>query len=34
MSADLIRVSVGLEDAEDLKAIFAVALKAAADAGE
>ena len=34
VSADLIRVSVGLEDAEDLKAIFAVALKAAADAGE
>lgn len=29
--ADLIRVSVGLEDAEDLKARFAVALKAAED---
>jgi cystathionine gamma-synthase len=31
--ADLIRISVGLEDAEDLKSRFAVALKAAEDAG-
>ena len=31
--ADLIRISVGLEDAEDLKARFAVALKAAEEAG-
>jgi cystathionine gamma-synthase len=30
--ADLIRISVGLEDAEDLKARFAVALKAAEEA--
>jgi cystathionine gamma-synthase len=29
--ADLIRISVGLEDADDLKATFAVALKAAED---
>lgn len=31
--ADLIRISVGLEDAEDLKSIFAVALKAAEAVG-
>ncbi|RAL61954.1 hypothetical protein DID88_002443 [Monilinia fructigena] len=31
--AELIRISVGLEDANDLKARFAIALKAAEDAG-